>query len=161
MAKPISLEIPPRNPRLELNARLEQAPQEHAEALLDSYELLQQLHDRHIFAALRGALGAGDSLVERVTEAAKFPDAIAGMRNAIILGKMLASINPELLQGIATAVATTLESAKAPGQDSPGLFALLKQFQRRGTRRSIGLLNQFLEALGNYLNLRGNTSSRH
>jgi hypothetical protein len=153
MAKPISLEIPPRDPRQELNARLEQAPKEHAEALLDSYELLQQLHDRRIFAALRGALGAGDSLVERATEAAKSPDAIAGMRNAITLGKMLASINPVLLKGIAAAVATTLDNAKAPAQDPPGFFAMLKQFQRRGTRRSIGLLNRFLEALGNQLNL--------
>ena len=152
MAKPISLEIPPRDPRQELNARLEQAPKEHAEALLDSYGLLQQLHDRRIFATLRGALGAGDSLVERVTEAAKSPDAIAGMRNAITLGKILASINPQLLEGIAAAVATTLDSAKAPAQDPPGLFAMLKQFQRRGTRRSIGLLNRFLEALGNQLN---------
>jgi uncharacterized protein YjgD (DUF1641 family) len=92
-------------------------------------------------------LGAGDSLIERVTEAAKSPDAIAGMRNAIILGKILASINPELLQGIAVAVATTLDSAKAPAHDSPGLFALLKQFHRKETRRSIGLLNQFLEAV--------------
>ena len=161
MARPISLEIPPRDPRQELNARLEQAPKEHVEALLDSYELLQQLHDRRIFAALRGVLGAGDDLVERVTEAAKSPDAIAGMRNAIILAKLLASINPELLQGIADAVSTTLDRAKAPTQDSPGLFALLKQFRRRGTRYSIGLLSQFLEALGNQLNLRGNTSSEH
>ena len=155
MAKPISLEIPPRDPRQKLNARLEQAPQEHAEALLDSYELLQQLHDRRIFAALRGALGAGDSLVEKVTEAAKSPDVIAGMRNAIILGKMLASINPDLIQGIAVAIAATLESTKAPAQDPPGLFALLMQFHRRGTRRSIGLLNKFLDTLGNQLNLRG------
>jgi uncharacterized protein YjgD (DUF1641 family) len=161
MARPISLEIPPRDPRQELNARFEQAPKEHVEALLDSYELLQQLHDRRIFAALRRALGAGDSLVERVMDAAKSPDAIAGMRNAIILGKMLASINPELLQGIAVAVATTLDSAKGPAHDSPGLFALLKQFHRRETRRSIGLLNQFLEALGNQLNLRGNTGFKH
>jgi len=161
MARPISLEIPPRDPRQELNARLEEAPKEHAEALLDSYELLQQLHDRGIFAVLRGALGAGDSLVERVTEAAKSPDAIAGIRNVIILGRMLASINPELLQGIAVAVATTLDGAKAPAQDSPGLFALLKQFHSSGTRRSIGMLSQFLEALGNRLNLRGNASSKH
>ena len=158
MARPISLEIPPRDPRQELNARLEEAPKEHAEALLDSYELLQQLHDRGIFAALRGALCAGDSLVERITEAAKSPDAIAGMRNIIILGKMLVSINPELLQGLAVAVATTLDGAKAPAQDSPRLFALLKQFFSSGTRRSIGMLSQFLEELGNRLNLRGNAS---
>ena len=42
MARPIPLELPPRDPREELRKRLEQAPIKHAEALLDSYELLQQ-----------------------------------------------------------------------------------------------------------------------
>ena len=49
MARPIPLELPPRDPREELRKRLEQAPAEHAEALLDSYELLQQLHDHGVF----------------------------------------------------------------------------------------------------------------
>jgi hypothetical protein len=38
MAQPIPLEIPPRNPRAELHSRLEQAPEEHAEAVLAAYE---------------------------------------------------------------------------------------------------------------------------
>jgi hypothetical protein len=43
MAQPIPLEIPPRNPRAELQSRLEHAPEEHAEAVLAAYEVLQQL----------------------------------------------------------------------------------------------------------------------
>ena len=42
MARPISLELPPRDPRQELRKRLDEAPIEHAEALLDSWELLQE-----------------------------------------------------------------------------------------------------------------------
>ena len=46
MAQPIPLELPPRDPREELIASaLKKRPSEHAEALLDSYELLQQLHE--------------------------------------------------------------------------------------------------------------------
>jgi hypothetical protein len=56
MARPISLELPPRDPREELRKRLEQAPVTHAEALLDSYQLLQQLHDHGVFELLRGVL---------------------------------------------------------------------------------------------------------
>jgi len=41
MAQPIALEIPPRNPRAELRSRLEEAPEEHAEAVLAAYEVLQ------------------------------------------------------------------------------------------------------------------------
>ena len=57
MAKPILLEIPPRDPRVELRTRLENAPVEHAEALLAAYEVLQGLHDNGVLEILRGALG--------------------------------------------------------------------------------------------------------
>ncbi len=59
MAQPISLEIPPRDPRKELIARLERAPVEHAEAILSAYEVLQGLHDRQVLEMLRGLLGLG------------------------------------------------------------------------------------------------------
>ncbi len=76
MARPIPLELPPRDPREELRKRLEQAPAEHAEALLDSYELLQQLHDHGVFELLRGALGASDKLIETAVDAAKSDESI-------------------------------------------------------------------------------------
>lgn len=161
MARPISLELPPRDPRKELRARLEQAPVEHAEALLDSYELLQQLHDHRVFEVLRGALGASDKLVESVVSATETSESVRAMRNAIILGKMLGSINPEVLQGIAVAVGDTLGSEKKPVIDPPGLFTLLSQFRHPELRRSIAFINRFLEVLGNQLKLRGNAESKH
>ncbi len=54
MAQPIPLEIPPRNPRAELRSRLELAPEEHAEAVLAAYEVLQELHSSCV-APWRGA----------------------------------------------------------------------------------------------------------
>ena len=92
MARPIPLELPPRDPREELRKRLDQAPLEHAEALLDSYELLGKLHEHGVFELLRGALGASDKLIETAVDAAKSDDAIRAIRNAIILGKILGAI---------------------------------------------------------------------
>lgn len=155
MAQPISLERPPRDARQELRKHLEEAPIEHAEALLDSYELLQQLRDRGIFQLLHGALGASDKLVEAAVDAAKSEESVRAMRNAIILGKMLSSINPEILQGVAIAVEETLGCAKKPVIEPPGLLALLGHFRRRELRRSIALINRFLEILGSQLKLRG------
>jgi uncharacterized protein YjgD (DUF1641 family) len=155
MAQPISLERPHRDVRQELRKRLEEAPIEHAEALLDSYELLQQIHDRGLFQLLHGVLGASDKLVEATVEAAKSDESVRAMRNAIILGKMLSSINPEILQGIAVAVGETLGCTKKPVIEPPGLFSLLGQFRRRELRRSIALINRFLETLGDQLKLRG------
>ena len=65
MAQPIPLEIRPRNPRAELRSRLEQAPEEHAEAVLAAYEVVQELHNRGVLEILRGALAASDEILEK------------------------------------------------------------------------------------------------
>ena len=155
MARPIPLELPARDPREELRKRLEQAPVKHAEALLDSYELLQQLHDHGVFELLRGALGASDKLIETAVDAAKSDESIRAIRNAMIVGKMLASINPDVLQSVAVAVGETLGCYEKPVIEPPGLFSLLAQFSHKELRRSMALLNKFLESLGNQIKLRG------
>jgi len=155
MAQPISLQIPPRDPRQELRKRLEDAPQEHAEALLDSLQLIQQLHEQGVFELLRGALGVGNTLVGSVVDGAKTDASVRAIRNTIILVKMLSSINPDLLQGYALAVGETLGSSETPVIEPPGLFSLLSQFRHKELRRSIALINRFLEAFGNQLSVRG------
>jgi uncharacterized protein YjgD (DUF1641 family) len=155
MARPIPLELPPRDPREELRKRLDQAPVEHAEALLDCYELLGKLHEHGVFELLRGALGASDKLIETAVDAAKSDEAIRAMRNAIILGKILGSINPDVLQSVASAVGETLGCYEKPIIEPPSLFALMVQFSNKELRRSMALLNKFLESLGKQIKLRG------
>jgi uncharacterized protein YjgD (DUF1641 family) len=155
MARPIPLELPARDPREELRKQLEQAPVKHAEALLDSYELLQQLHDHGVFELLRGALGASDKLIETAVDAAKSDEAIRAIRNAIILGKILGAINPDVLQSVAVAVGETLGCYEKPIIEPPGLFSLIAQFSHKELRRSMALLNKFLESLGDQIKLRG------
>jgi len=155
MAKPIPLEIAPRDARKELLERLENAPAEHAAALLDAYEVLQQMHDAGVFEVLRGVLSAHDKVVETAVSASQTIEAIHGLRNAIILGKMLGSINPELMQCYATAVAETLGSERKPVIEPPGLLELLGQFRKKELRRSVALINRFLESLGNQLKSKG------
>ncbi len=101
MALPIPLDLPPRDPRDELRKRLDEAPIEHAEALLDSYEFLQQLHDHGVFELLRGALGASDKLIETAVGCRQIGrSSIGAIRNAIILGKILGSINPDCCRAL-------------------------------------------------------------
>jgi uncharacterized protein YjgD (DUF1641 family) len=154
MARAIGLEVAPRDPREELRKRLEAAPEAHAEALLESYELLQELHDAGILRLLRGAVGAGDKLIEAAVDAAKSEESIRAMRNAMILGKMLGSINPDLLQSFAVAVNETFGCQK-PLAEPPGLFKLLTEFREPELRRSMALINRFLETLGRELKTRG------
>ena len=67
-----------RNPRAELQSRLEQAPLEHAEAVLAAYEVLQELHNRGVLEIMRGALAASDEILEKVVDDAKSPGSHSG-----------------------------------------------------------------------------------
>lgn len=158
MARPIGLEVAPRDPREEFRKRLEQAPAQHAEALLESYELLQLFHDSGVFRLLRGALGSGDMLLESAVNAAKSEEAIRALRNAISIAKMLGTINPDLLQGYAHAVSETLSRQK-PVVEPPGFFTLLAEFRRPEMRRGIALVNRFLEILGSEIGSRPEDSA--
>jgi len=154
MAQPIELKLPPRDPKQELLSRLEQAPAEHAAALLDSYELLQELHEHGVFTLIRGALGATDKMVEAASAGANSTEAIRAMRNAIILGKMLGAIDPELLQGTAEAVSQTFCNARSVAYEPPSLFALFRGFASRDLRRGMGLIHTFLKNLTYQLKIR-------
>ena len=151
MAQPIPLDLPPRNPRKELLDRLEGAPQEHAEALLEAYELLEQLRQSGILQLLRGTLSAGDEILERAVGAAKSPRGTRALRNLLILGQMLSSINPDLLECVAVSTAQTLGSDRKPVIEPPGLLSLLSEFRQPELRRSVALINRFLLTLGNQL----------
>ena len=103
---------------------------------------------------LRGTLGSGDLLLETAVNAARSEEGIRALRNAVILGKMLGSINPDLLQGYANALGETLGCQK-PVVEPPGLFKLFAEFRHPELRRSMALINRFLESFGNQLKTRG------
>ena len=150
MARAIEWETETRDAREELLKRLEQAPAEHAEALLASYDLIQQMHDSGLISLLRGALASGDKILESAVRAGNTEEGIRGVRNAIILARMLGSIHPDLLQGFATAVSDTLGS-RQPVEQPPGLFQLFAEFRQPELRRSMAVINKFLENLGTQL----------
>src|SRR6266851_6550630 len=116
MAQPIHLELLARDPRAELQARLQNAPLEHAESLLAAYEVLQGLHDRGVLELLRGALGSSDKVLSIVVDTAKTPEAINATRNLLILSKVLFTLEPEMLENIAKAVPNSLAQA---GEQKP------------------------------------------
>jgi uncharacterized protein YjgD (DUF1641 family) len=161
MAQPISLKLPHRDPKQELLSRLEQAPAEHAAALLDGYELLQQLHEHGAFTMVRGLLGASDKLVEAASAQANTQESIRAMRNGILLAKMLGSIDPEVLEGTCAAVSQTFSNAKAVAYEPPSLFGLLTGFLSRDLRRGMGLINTLLKNLAYQLKIRTEHNPRH
>jgi uncharacterized protein YjgD (DUF1641 family) len=148
MARPIPLELPARNPREELRLRLEQAPIEHAEAVLAGFEVLQGLHDQGVLEVLRGVLGGSDKILAILVNAAKEPEAIRGLRNLIILSKIAGSIDPELLGKFARALPEALDGAvKAQRAEPPSLWETFRILGSRNLRRGVAAANSLLEAL--------------
>jgi len=146
MAEPILLKLPPRDPRGALIQRLENAPQEHAEALLAAYDVLQGLHDAGLLELAKGALGSGERLLQILVEAGDNPDVIRGIRNFVILTKLFGSLEPKLLEHLADAVPKALVEAKT--EKPLGLLRLLGKLSNHDTRRMLTIMTRVLESLG-------------
>ena len=149
MAQPIRLEFPPRDVRAELQTRLQNAPLQHAEALLSGYDLLQRLHDRGVLDLLRGGLGSSDKVLSIAVDAAKTPEAINATRNFLILSKVMFTLEPELLEDIVQAVPNSL--AQAREQKSLSLWQLFKKMCSQDTRRALSAMLGLLESSGKSL----------
>jgi uncharacterized protein YjgD (DUF1641 family) len=141
MAQPILFDAPKRDVREELRRRLEQAPLDHAEAILAGLDVLQGLQDHGILEGLRGALGGSDRILEMAVDAANTPEAIRGIRSLIIMMKLLGSIDPDQLNS----------AIEGEEKEVPSLWAIGKQATtkdaRRGMATAVGLLNVFGAAL--------------
>ena len=151
MAQPIPLEIPPRNPRAELRSRLEQAPEEHAEAVLAAYEVLQELHNRGVLEIMRGALAASDEILETVVDDVRTPEAIRAVRNLLFWRRILGSIEPEWFKGIFKAIPEGIAEATAEVEKPVGLFTLLRRLTTKDSRRGLAAAIDFLQAFGRHL----------
>jgi len=151
MARPIALEVAPRNPREELRSRLERAPEEHAEAVLAAYEVLQQLHDRGVLDVMRGGLAAGDDLLEKLVDNAKTPEAIRALRNLIYWQRILGSIEPAWFKGIFQAIPEGIAQATAERDKPVGLLSLGRRLCSKDSLRALAAGIDFLQALGRHL----------
>jgi uncharacterized protein YjgD (DUF1641 family) len=156
MARPIPFELPRRDPREEIKSRIDNAPVEHAEAVLSAYEVLQGLHDRGVLDLVRGALGAGDRLLEMAVDEVRSPEGVRAIRNLLLLAKVLGTIEPELLRDFTLAVPKALAQADAEQARPPGLIKLLRTFSNRDFRRGLAGFNDLLVAFGKNLSSQKN-----
>jgi uncharacterized protein YjgD (DUF1641 family) len=152
MAEPILLNLPPRDPREALYQRLENAPKEHAEALLALCDVVQGLHDKGILELAKGALGSGEKVLQIAVETANSPDVIHAIRNFMILTKLFATLEPKLLEHLADAVPKALVEART--QKPLGPLELLLKLSSPDTRRMLTIMTRVVESLGKDLGSR-------
>ncbi len=151
MAQPIALDAPVLNPRIELQARLQDAPAEHAEALLAGYEVLQRLHDSGALEIMRGALGSSDQVLGVAVQAAASPQSLRAIRNLLLLCNMLGEIDPEVL-GVLTRTGPEALKTIVRRPERPGLWRLVKDFLwNKDFRHGLAAVNTMLEVFGRSL----------
>jgi uncharacterized protein YjgD (DUF1641 family) len=149
MARPIPLEVPQRNPKEELYSRLQNAPAEHAEAVLAAFQVLQELHDRRVLETVRGVLSSGDEILEQIVDAAKRPESIRAMRNLLLLARTMGTIEPEMLGNFTRAIPQAV--VQAAESKPPGLIKLVSTFWNKDFRRGLAVFNDLLVMFGKNL----------
>lgn len=147
MANPVQFEPQPVDPHLELMRRVEAAPRDHAEALLVAWDVLQTAHDKGMLDLLQGLLGGRDIISGKLAEIASTEEGIRLLRNLLALGRILASIDPEVLQRLGKALDYSAQ-AHAAEEKAPGLISLFLRLRSEDGRRGLSFVTHLLTELG-------------
>jgi uncharacterized protein YjgD (DUF1641 family) len=143
MAKPVAYRVfTPADTREELKRKIEAAPAEHADAILSAYRLLEEAHESGTLELLRGLLAAQDSVINHVVGMVSQPEMVNGLRNLIVLGKVLGNIHQTLDTGIH-------DDGKVKRRHAPpSLFGLVSRMNTPDARRGLEVAASLLAALG-------------
>jgi uncharacterized protein YjgD (DUF1641 family) len=119
----------PPDSRLDLVRRIESAPREHAEAILEAYDVLQRLHDTGALGLVNGLLSAEGTVIDKVTDVVSSRQAVTALRIAMILGSALTSID-----------ADRVHAAVADSEtQTPSIWKLLRAACSKEVRKAAGL----------------------
>jgi uncharacterized protein YjgD (DUF1641 family) len=145
MAHQITFKPEPVDPQKELMSRIENAPRDHAEALLAAWDLLEASHQKGILDLAQGVIGGRDIIAGKLAEGMNSPDGINVIRNVIALGRILASIDPEMLYKLSRALDRNPPRVQ---EKPPSLLSLFRQFRAEDTRRGLAYGLDVLSAVG-------------
>jgi uncharacterized protein YjgD (DUF1641 family) len=134
----------PPDSRLDLVRRIESAPREHAEAVLEAYDVLQRLHDTGALGLVNGLLSAEDTVIGKVSDVVSSKQAVTALRIALILGTVLTSID-------ADSVHAAVEQAET---QTPSVWNLLRTACSKEVRQAAGLGVSLARIFGAALRMR-------
>jgi len=150
MAVPLTFKPAPVDAKLELQRRLDAAPIQHGEALLVLWDLLETAHDQGILDLLDGMVSAKDKITETIAKYANTPEGISAIRNLLTAAKIVASVDPELLDKLSSAVVGAAAEHKQE-KKPPSLFQLARRAVSEDSRRGLSFATLVLSSLGKSL----------
>jgi len=158
MAKPLPLILEPpqisneADIREDLRRKLDEAPVEHAAAILSLYEFVETLHASGLLDILRGLAAANGEIIGRISSSLRSPEAVRGIRNLIALSQALGRIEPQMFDDLRDAINETARKNAHRNEPPPGLWKLAKKADSENSLRVLAAATDFLESFGKRLN---------
>jgi uncharacterized protein YjgD (DUF1641 family) len=131
MANPIHFK-PKVDPQTELRRRLDAAPEQHAEALLVLFDVIEEAHDQGLLDLLHGAVGSKNAIAAKLAYYAKQPLSTQVLRNLLIFGELLGSLDPTIL-------ADTKNEVLDRRNEPPSIWRLFRKAISSDGRRGMGM----------------------
>ncbi len=152
MARPIAFKPVTVDFKADFLRKLEKAPEEHAEALLLLYEVLEAARREGVLDLLHGMIGARDSIVSTISKYASQPEGVAAIRNLLTAAKMLTELDPEVLDRLMKVLAqANVEQRQEVAP--PSLWQLFRRARSEDSRRGLSFMTLVLSGLGRSLKL--------
>lgn len=150
MAEAIRSYTPVRHEREELRRKVEDAPVDHADAVLAVYELLQQAQDHGVLDVLRGGIGAGSTGIGKLSGYASTPQGIRLLRNLLAAARAVREFDPAILDAAVKAFARSRDNLDEISR-TPSILQSLRRLMGNDSRRALALVAGFSEAFGSAL----------
>jgi uncharacterized protein YjgD (DUF1641 family) len=150
MAKPLVFKPAAVDFKADLQRRLEKAPDEHAAALLAAYDVLEAAYDEGLLDILHGMIASKDTIITTLARFASQPEGITGIRNLLTAARILAELDPEVLDHASKAMKYATVEYKLE-QKPPSLFQLAKRATSEDGRRGLSFMTLILSSLGRSL----------
>lgn len=150
MAQPIAFKPVTVDFKLDLQKRLEKAPDEHAAALLAAYDVLEAAHDQGLLDILHGMIASKDTIISTLARLASGPEGIAGIRNLLTAARILCELNPEVLDHASKAMSSATAEHQRE-QTPPSLWHIFQRANSEDGRRALSFLTLLLSGFGKSL----------
>jgi uncharacterized protein YjgD (DUF1641 family) len=150
MAKPIAFKPATVDFKADFMRKLEKAPEEHAEALLLLYDVLEAAHKEGLLDLLHGAIGARDTIITTLSKYAAQPEGVAAIRNLLTAAKILTELDPEVLDQLSKVMGSATKEHRLE-QKPPSLWQLARRATSEDSRRGLSLMTLVLSGLGKSL----------
>src|ERR1700736_3902363 len=150
MAKPLVFKPAAVDFKADLQRRLEKAPDEHAAALLAAYDVIEAAYDEGLLDILHGMIASRDTIISTLARFASQPEGVTGIRNLLTAARILAELDPEVLDHASKAMKYATVEYKLE-QKPPSLFQLAKRATSEDGRRGLSFMTLILSSLGRSL----------